>query len=256
MEVYSQERFIICTGNVVRDRPITERQAMLANMVNQMAPEAPPEVELTGDDNPDWSAAARAAEDAGELGRLFCGDWEGRYESQSEADLALVKLLLPITESPLECWRTFRISKLGAREKANRPDYARRTIAAALKHLADDALYSQIGAEMAAGLFWHGPESHTERHFRLLLDGDLERQPPLRWLVKRIIPDAGIGAIFGRSGTFKSFLTLDLLAHLSNGSEWFESLPPFMFPLRDKAAFLVASRHGVLRRRCGETRMR
>ncbi|EQB12664.1 hypothetical protein [Sphingobium lactosutens] len=121
MEVYSQERFIICTGNVVHDRPIAERQAMLANMVNQMAPAAPPEVELTGDDNVDWSGAAQAAEDTGELGRLFRGDWEDRYESQSEADLALVKLLLPITESPLECWRTFRLSKLGAREKANRP---------------------------------------------------------------------------------------------------------------------------------------
>lgn len=221
VEVYSQERFIICTGNVVHDRPIAERQAMLASMVNQMAPAAPPEVELTGDDNADWYAAAQAAEDPGELGRLFCGDWEGRYESQSEADLALVKLLLPITELPLECWRTFRLSKLGAREKANRPDYARRTIALALQHLANDALHLQVGADMAAGLFWQGPAPHNERHFRLLLDGDLERQPPLRWLVKRVIPDAGIGAIYGNSGTFKSFLTLDAMAHIANGWEWF-----------------------------------
>lgn len=36
----------------------------------------------------------------GELGRLFSGDWIGRYPSQSEADLALIKLLLPITDSP------------------------------------------------------------------------------------------------------------------------------------------------------------
>src|SRR3546814_17908622 len=45
--------------------------------------------------------------------------------------------------------------------------------------------------------------------------------PPLRWFVKRIIPDVGIGAIYGDSGTFKSFLTIDALAHISNGQDWF-----------------------------------
>ena len=222
MEVYSQERFIICTGNVVRDQPIAERQAMLTNMVAQMTPEAPPEIDLTGDDVPDYAAAAQAAEDLGEMGRLFCGDWEGRYESRSEADLALVKLLLPITESPLECWRTFRLSGLGKREKAERRDYARSTMALAVQHLHNDAVALAHGQAMRDGLFWSGPAPHNERHFRLLLDGDLERQPPLRWLVKRIIPDAGIGAIYGDSGTFKSFLTLDLLAHIANGQEWFD----------------------------------
>ena len=226
VEVYSQARFMICTGNVVRDQPIAERQALLTNMVAQMNPEAPVGIELTGEDCPDWSAATRAAEDSGELGRLFGGDWQGRYESGSEADLALVKLLLPLTGSPLECWRTFQLSKLGAREKdgqvkAKRRDYARRTMAVALQHLANDTASVQHGQAMADGLFWQAPPPHNQRHFRLLLDGDLERQPPLRWLVKRVIPDVGIGAIFGDSGTFKSFLTLDVMAHIANGWEWF-----------------------------------
>lgn len=222
VEIYSQERFIICTGNVVHDRPIAERQAMLTNMVDQMTPAAPPEIELVGDNCADWYAAALAAEDSGELGRLFGGDWEGRtYESHSEADLALVKLLAPITESPLECWRTFLLSKLGQREKAKRPDYARRTMSIALQHLSNDAAAIEHGKAMKDGLFWQGPAPHNERYFRLLLDGDLERQPPLRWLVKWVIPDAGIGAIYGDSGTFKSFLTLDALAHIANGREWF-----------------------------------
>jgi hypothetical protein len=227
VEVYSQERFIICTGNVVQDQPIAERQALLTSMVAQMAPAAPPEVELSGDNCPDFGAAAHAAEDTGELGRLFRGDWEERYGSGSEADLALVKLLIPRTLSPLECWQTFRLSKLGRRVKdgkvkADRPDYARSTMALALQHLANDAAAAAHGQAMADGLFWSGPAPHDERHFRLLLDGDLERQPPLHWLVKRVIPDAGIGAIYGDSGTFKSFLTLDLLAHIANGQEWFD----------------------------------
>jgi len=221
VEVYSQARFMICTGNVVRDHPIAERQALLTNMVSLMVPEPPAKIELWGEDHADWSAATRAAEDGGELGRLFGGDWEGRYPSQSEADLALIKLLLPLTESPGECWGTFRMSKLGERKKAKRIDYAQSTMALAMQHLANDAASVQHGQTMAAGLLWQGPPPHSQRHFRLLGDGDLDRLPALRWLVKRIIPDAGIGAIYGDSGTFKSFLTLDLMAHISNGNEWF-----------------------------------
>lgn len=65
------------------------------------------------------------------------------------------------------------------------------------------------------------PNGTKPAHFRLLLDDDLDGLAILRWLVKGIIPDSGIGAIYGDSGTYKSFLTLDLLAHISNGREWF-----------------------------------
>jgi AAA domain len=223
VEVYSQARFIVCTGQVVRDLPIADRQALLTNMVTQMTPEAQCEVELWGDAVTDWAAAARAAEDAGELGRLFRGDWAGRYPSQSEADLALVKLLLPLTLSPQECWQTFLQSELGKRDKAKRSDYARRTMAMAMQHAANDELATQHGQKMADNLLSSGPKPlHADqRQFRLLFDEDLQRRPPLRWLVKGVMPQVGIGAIFGQSGTFKSFLTLDLLAHISNGREWF-----------------------------------
>ena len=77
VEVYSQARFMICTGNVVRDQPIAERQALLTNMVSLMVPEPPAKIELWGEDHADWSAATRAAEDGGELGRkLINGDRE------------------------------------------------------------------------------------------------------------------------------------------------------------------------------------
>lgn len=216
VEVYSQERFIICTGDVVRDRPITPRQQLLDNLVSQMpAPPSAAALELVGDDCADWSLAERASMDAGELGRLFRGDWQGRYPSQSEADLALVKLLMPFTDSPRECWLTFRHSKLGEREKASRADYARSTMALAAQHLANDAGHIAHGRMMAANL------ARNPRHFRLLGDDDLRHLPPHRWLVKGIMPETGIGTIFGPSGTFKSFLALDLMAHVSNGQAWF-----------------------------------
>jgi len=221
IEVYSQERFIICTGDVVRDCAITNRQDILTNMVSRMEP--PPQgIQLTGDDTADYAVAARAVEDPGELGRLYRGNWEGRYPSQSEADLALVKLLIPLTDSLLEAWRTFQWSKLGERKKANRLDYAQSTVALAVQHLANDATLIEHGRQVAASILqnWQA-HAHNQRHFRLLCDGDLDQLPPLRWLVKGIIPDAGIGAIYGDSGTFKSFLILDALAHISNGRDWF-----------------------------------
>jgi hypothetical protein len=153
---------------------------------------------------------------------LFRGEWEGRYASQSEADLALVKLLAPKTQSPQECWQTFLLSRLGARNKAKRPDYARSTLGAAAAHLANDAALVQHGGQVGASLSWTVQTTpDARRYLRLLLDNDLDALPPLRWLVKGVIPDAGIGAIYGTSGTFKSFLTLDLLAHISNGQKWF-----------------------------------
>ena len=222
VEVYSQERFIICTGDTYIDRPVANRQELLGKLASEMRPSACTEIQLDGDDAPDWSLAAYAAQDAGELGRLFAGDWQGRYPSQSEADLALVKLLLPHADSSRECWLTFRLSKLGERDKAGRLDYARTTLSLAAQHLANDAAHVQHGQQIAQSLFWRDSTQHgNPRHFRLLRDDDLDQLPSLRWMVKRIIPHAGVGAIYGDSGTYKSFLTLDLLAHIANGQEWF-----------------------------------
>lgn len=224
VEVYSRERFIICTGNVVVDRPVAERQALVTNMVGQMEPPAP-DILLTGDDQPNHELAALARADAGALGRLFRGESLANYESKSHADMALVMMLLPRTSSPRECWATFRLSALGQRAKAGRQDYMRSTLAAAAARVAKAAEEARHGAEVAAGFeaVMRSETGATPRPapLRLLVDSDLDALPPLRWLVKGIIPDAGIGAIYGASGTFKSFLIYHLLAHISNGLAWF-----------------------------------
>lgn len=217
IEVYSQERFIICTGNVIRDLALADRQEMLDNMVSQMRP-VNQEVDLWGEHSPDWSLADRSSFDAGELGRLFRGEWEGRYSSQSEADFNLVTMLLPLCESPRECWETFRLSKLGKRDKARRRDYAQSTISRAAQRIASDGATAKHGRELALSIL----AGQQPNRFRLMSDADLDGLPETKWLVKRIIPDAGIGAIYGDSGTYKSFLTLDLLAHIANGQEWFQ----------------------------------
>lgn len=227
VEIYSRERFIICTGDVVRDLPVAERQFFAANMASQMNREDAADHELRPDQPDDdlgVCIAAIAIEDDGELGLLMRGDWAGRqYPSQSEADFALMMMLAQMTDSNGACREAFRLSALSKRTdkpKKYTDKHLNRTLRNARAKLAMEAHHAEVGERIANALMGAGPPD-AERHFRLLQDDGLDRLPALRWLVKHIIPDAGVGAIYGDSGTFKSFLTLDLLAAISNGQEWF-----------------------------------
>ena len=42
----------------------------------------------------------------------------------------------------------------------------------------------------------------------------------LTWAVKHLVPERGMGFIFGASGTFKSFLALDYALHRAYGMRW------------------------------------
>ncbi len=61
----------------------------------------------------------------------------------------------------------------------------------------------------------------TAPRFKILTDDDLDEMPSIPWLVRVVLPATGIAAIFGPSGCGKSFLTLDLLASVAGGDEWF-----------------------------------
>jgi hypothetical protein len=57
--------------------------------------------------------------------------------------------------------------------------------------------------------------------FPALTADDLASLPPLRWRVRGMLPEQGLAAIYGPSSSGKSFLTLDMLAAVSEGREWF-----------------------------------
>lgn len=247
VEIYSDTRFIGCTGNVVLDRPIVEGQQLLSILHAELGRGDKPQVELEDIecDETAESVASNALDPDGnprdnELGRLFAGNWQGRqYPSQSEADVTLVMMFQRFTKSDRTAWNAFMMSKLADRDKAERPDYRRRTLAAARTMLADDELKIAHGKSVAQAIFWP-PVVQTlaaaapapalpiaqwgaafSPHYKLLHDDDLRAMKPEPWFVKTIIPATGVGSIYGPSGTYKSFLTLDLLAHISNGWDWF-----------------------------------
>lgn len=126
VEVYSQERFIISTGDVVLAKPVQDRQVVLTNMVSQMRP-APKEIKLEEVEpiEDDWSVLERAvyASNSDKFSALWRGEWkEQGFPSQSEADLALMSMLAFYSKSNSQCRRLFRDCALGKREKAVKND--------------------------------------------------------------------------------------------------------------------------------------
>jgi hypothetical protein len=57
--------------------------------------------------------------------------------------------------------------------------------------------------------------------FAVLTADDLARLPPVRWRVRGILPEQGLAAVYGPSGSGKSFLLLDLLGAVADGRAWF-----------------------------------
>ncbi|MSP95445.1 MAG: hypothetical protein EXR00_09265, partial [Alphaproteobacteria bacterium] len=41
-----------------------------------------------------------------------------------------------------------------------------------------------------------------------------------KWLIRNLIPEDAIGMFFGASGTYKSFITIDLALHVAHGLKW------------------------------------
>lgn len=63
----------------------------------------------------------------------------------------------------------------------------------------------------------HGDKSR----YKLLNGNDLRSRPPIKWVVRDVLPASGLAQIFGPSKSGKSFLCIDLACAISEGREWF-----------------------------------
>jgi hypothetical protein len=136
VEVYSQQRFIICTGDAVLNKPVEHRQELLDILVAEIRAAAQTNhVELVEQDETEtdealWQKASEAA-NGDKFKHLWTGDWQGLgYPSQSEADLSLLSMLCFYSKSNEQVRRLFRMSGLGQRDKAQKDNrYIDRTLA-------------------------------------------------------------------------------------------------------------------------------
>lgn len=124
IEVYSSQRYMTMTGNVYRNAPINEHNALLQVLHGQMSEgkgaamfyaglEA---AKLTDDEVLEMAGRAANAEKFNDL--YFNGNWQKYYPSQSEADFALVDILAFYSENRRQVQNLFLKSQLGQREKS------------------------------------------------------------------------------------------------------------------------------------------
>lgn len=235
VEVYSHERFMICTGNTLHQKPIAPRPELLYMLSADMGrtetaqPLAGgPEVET---DEAILQRATSAANGA-KFQALFSGDWQAiGHADHSKADAQLVQMLAEYSANDEQVMRLFLQSALGQRDKATkRKDYLPRTLAQARAHQANEANAEhgrQVAMQLMAGeLLKRMTPNRPARlapagGLRLVAANEIAARPPMKWLVRGVLPEKGIGAIFGQPGSGKSFLVLDLLAAVSGGFHWF-----------------------------------
>lgn len=139
VEVYSQDRFMICTGDHLSglSTVVEDRQMMITNMVIDMRTttvarnKLEPLVELP-DGEDEWDQLsmdaeimriASEADNGDKFNKLCTGQYEEfGFPSQSEADLALMSMFTFYSPINSQCRRLFRMTALGKREKAVKND--------------------------------------------------------------------------------------------------------------------------------------
>jgi len=158
VEMYAEGRFFTITGQRLNDYELGERTAELAGLHARLfgggaqnGRQAAKNTHRRGGgagvelDDQALLKRARTAKDGGKFARLWAGQWQGEYASQSEADLALCNLLAFWTGGDASrIDRLFRQSGL-MREKWERADYRQVTINAALEQVTERYRPTQRG---------------------------------------------------------------------------------------------------------------
>lgn len=126
VEVYSDSRYMICTGRIIEGYPtlIQPRQEMLDILFREMQSDTRSSVlKEAGETIEDHEVVnmAMAAVNADKFNALCMGDQTG-YPSQSEADFALLSIFAYYTQSNEQVRRLFRMATLGKRDKATKND--------------------------------------------------------------------------------------------------------------------------------------
>jgi archaellum biogenesis ATPase FlaH len=87
------------------------------------------------------------------------------------------------------------------------------------------------------------PKPRPDTRYKMKSAGDVLRSDPIKWRIKGVIPERGIAAIFGPSGSGKSFLVVDMAINIAKGADWFgyraKSCPVVYVCLEGEAALSV-----------------
>lgn len=243
VEVYSKSRYITVTGNALSgcQQVIFEGQEGLDWIVTQLKQKTNvakakgniyPEFEPT-QSNAAIMANAFAAKNRDKFARLWFGEWQELYPSQSEADSALVFMLSHWTDSKEQVRVLFRKSMLGQRDKAKRDDYVNDMIADAFGDkflpLDKDPLTKDLIAYLDRQ--WEKIQAEWRDNYkdpRKRIISKVTDIPLLseygetdtRYVVDKLIPEGALVLIAGEPGCGKTTVFSVIANAISTGGEF------------------------------------
>lgn len=154
VELYTRNRFMVITGNVIRANPIVDVGTDIQAMADKMSVKVDREewaITDAGQETKSDEEVFNACRDSAN-GEKFMTLWQGNFQdvmrangtpmTGSEGDMALLQFLWFHSRNRAQCARMFRWSKLAERdaEKMARDDYIVRTLAATVAKLREDEL--------------------------------------------------------------------------------------------------------------------
>lgn len=159
--------------------------------------------------------------DADVLGKFFSPNTPGQSYDASSADQSLANILAWGTGN--NCERTAALMQRSAlkRAKWERDDYLNGTVAKACSGAKQWPTLRDVpaGAVVPTGTVAPSPAAASAYVIQSL--EDVLQRPDLEWLVEDVLPMQGLASIYGKWGTGKSFLVIDLAGAVSAGKLWF-----------------------------------
>ncbi len=171
--------------------------------------------------------AANRATNGDKFRALWDGRWEGLYQSQSQADLALASFIAFYWgPNSAEVERVFGMSGLAQRDKwRDRADYRRMTIDTALAGATET--YSPPvpvprfkRAAVTTDIAKAGPKDQDgapRMTFRTARELVTAKFPPVEWIVHPILPGVGLAILAGKEKDGKSVMLTKLALDLATG---------------------------------------
>jgi AAA domain len=247
VEVYTRDRFIVCTGNVAIDKLIANRQPLVNQVVlwirtHQGAKHQAKtlvEIDPVEPDSAIWRRASGAANGAKFIA-LCEGDWAAMgYPSQSEADMALLSTFTLHSPSNEQCRRMFLETELGKRDKATKDD---RYLDLTLKRLRgaqaeEAARVRALKASLALptdppppgpevpmiwinGDYWPANTPQLPQDALVMRTADTIIMKVIDWLWPGFIACSFLNLVVGETAAGKSTVLADVTARTTTGRPW------------------------------------
>jgi energy-coupling factor transporter ATP-binding protein EcfA2 len=275
IEVYSQERFIVMTGNVANPVPILDDQEWLQDFVakipHSIGTEDIPDQPPIESDAAVWEKLANSK--YRNTHKIYITDeWEQKYPDRSDGDFAFASMLAEFTPSNQQIWSIFQQLPIGKRLKNGRvrhpngKSFLSHTCVNARAQLQNSNIEADVhdrpAFEAAIGPFPIGQigkslngggnqaqingfaapsgesnilqfpqqlkvptlpflNQESSRNYIGIDSADILSEPPVEWIVKKVLEKKSVAMVYGHGGSGKSFLMLHLMYALAQGESWF-----------------------------------